>query len=222
MFFRRLELAVQLKQWHLKVIEIVKRGQHRKSLDKLFQGFKPAVESCYFSWEVAYPLPGVTYCSTEKKSATFSWTRATQLQKAGARACSVAAEGSEPGAGARDPGSSDLRSRSAAQQAQQEAAVRPKETISGKRKGSSGTGAAGMSARLGGGTVLSTDDAQKGTYKSGGSSSNSGKSKLTQGSKGSCGGSNAGGGKHPSAKRRTSSEDSSLGRIYIIICVKCI
>lgn len=48
---RRLELAAQLKQWHLKVIEIVKRGQHRKSLDKLFQGFKPAVESCYFNWE---------------------------------------------------------------------------------------------------------------------------------------------------------------------------
>uniref|UniRef100_A0A3Q3JC51 SWIM-type domain-containing protein n=1 Tax=Monopterus albus TaxID=43700 RepID=A0A3Q3JC51_MONAL len=73
---RRLELAGQLKQWHLKVIEIVKRGQHRKSLDKLFQGFKPAVESCYFNWEVAYPLDGITYCSADKKSATFCWSRA--------------------------------------------------------------------------------------------------------------------------------------------------
>ncbi|MGH0141403.1 UNVERIFIED_CONTAM: hypothetical protein FKN15_075278 [Acipenser sinensis] len=34
---RRGELCAQLKQWHLKVIEIVKRGQHRKSLDKLFR-----------------------------------------------------------------------------------------------------------------------------------------------------------------------------------------
>uniref|UniRef100_A0A8C8F8P1 SWIM-type domain-containing protein n=1 Tax=Oncorhynchus tshawytscha TaxID=74940 RepID=A0A8C8F8P1_ONCTS len=82
---RRLELAAQLKQWHLKVIEIVKRGQHRKSLDKLFQGFKPAVESCYFNWEVAYPLPGITYCSADKKSASFCWARAVQQQR-GAKA----------------------------------------------------------------------------------------------------------------------------------------
>ncbi|RXM35784.1 Zinc finger SWIM domain-containing protein 8 [Acipenser ruthenus] len=72
---RRGELCAQLKQWHLKVIEIVKRGQHRKSLDKLFQGFKPAVESCFFSWESAYPLPGITYCSADKKSLAFCWAR---------------------------------------------------------------------------------------------------------------------------------------------------
>uniref|UniRef100_A0AAR2LEV0 SWIM-type domain-containing protein n=1 Tax=Pygocentrus nattereri TaxID=42514 RepID=A0AAR2LEV0_PYGNA len=122
---RRLELAAQLKQWHLKVIEIVKRGQHRKSLDKLFQGFKPAVESCYFNWEVAYPLPGITYCSTDKKSASFCWARAVQQQR-GAKV-GTSGEPLEPGGG---------------------------------------------------------------TYKAGGSG--------------------AVGGKHPSAKRRTSSEDSSL------------
>ncbi|XP_062851599.1 zinc finger SWIM domain-containing protein 8 [Trichomycterus rosablanca] len=209
---RRLELAAQLKQWHLKVIEIVKRGQHRKSLDKLFQGFKPAVESCYFNWEVAYPLPGITYCSAEKKSATFSWTRTAQLQK-GAKA-GTSAEALEPGGGAgrgggSEPGASELKSRSGSQPAQQEVAVRPKETIASKRKGS-GVNAAGMAVRLGGGMSISIDEGAKGTYKSSGSSSTSGKPKLTQSSKGSCGGSNAGGGKHPSAKRRTSSEDSSL------------
>uniref|UniRef100_A0A8C7J515 Zinc finger, SWIM-type containing 8 n=1 Tax=Oncorhynchus kisutch TaxID=8019 RepID=A0A8C7J515_ONCKI len=94
---RRLELAAQLKQWHLKVIEIVKRGQHRKSLDKLFQGFKPAVESCYFNWEVAYPLPGITYCSADKKSASFCWARAVQQQR-GAKA-GLAGDPPEPGGG---------------------------------------------------------------------------------------------------------------------------
>uniref|UniRef100_A0AAR2J2Z4 SWIM-type domain-containing protein n=1 Tax=Pygocentrus nattereri TaxID=42514 RepID=A0AAR2J2Z4_PYGNA len=177
---RRLELAAQLKQWHLKVIEIVKRGQHRKSLDKLFQGFKPAVESCYFNWEVAYPLPGITYCSTDKKSASFCWARAVQ-------------------------------SRSSSHTPQQEVAVRPKETIVSKRKGMSGVNSGGMLVRLGGGMSLSLDEGTKGTYKAGGSSSSaSSKAKLTQSSKSSCGGSGAVGGKHPSAKRRTSSEDSSL------------
>uniref|UniRef100_A0A668AWR2 Zinc finger, SWIM-type containing 8 n=1 Tax=Myripristis murdjan TaxID=586833 RepID=A0A668AWR2_9TELE len=96
---RRLELASQLKQWHLKVIEIVKRGQHRKSLDKLFQGFKPALESCYFNWEVAYPLPGITYSSTDKKSAAFCWARAVQQQR-GAKA-TLGGEPPEPGGGGR-------------------------------------------------------------------------------------------------------------------------
>uniref|UniRef100_A0A4W4F0Z8 SWIM-type domain-containing protein n=1 Tax=Electrophorus electricus TaxID=8005 RepID=A0A4W4F0Z8_ELEEL len=176
---RRLELAAQLKQWHLKVIEIVKRGQHRKSLDKLFQGFKPAVESCYFNWEVAYPLPGITYCSTDKKSASFCWARAVQQQR-GAKA-----------------GLSG------------EVAVRPKETIVSKRKGVSGVSASGV-LRLGGGVALSLDDGPKGAYKASGSSSSAGgKAKLAQSGKGSCGGPGAAG-KHPAAKRRTSSEDSSL------------
>uniref|UniRef100_A0A7N6A2Y3 SWIM-type domain-containing protein n=1 Tax=Anabas testudineus TaxID=64144 RepID=A0A7N6A2Y3_ANATE len=156
---RRLELAGQLKQWHLKVIEIVKRGQHRKSLDKLFQGFKPAVESCYFNWEVAYPLEGITYCSADKKSATFCWSRAVQAS---------------------------------GHSSQQEVAVRPKETILTKRKGLSVSGGGGMLVRLGGGVSLSLEDGGgKCMYKSPGSGG-------------------LGGGKHASAKRRTSSEDSSL------------
>uniref|UniRef100_A0A8B9R9D8 Zinc finger, SWIM-type containing 8 n=1 Tax=Astyanax mexicanus TaxID=7994 RepID=A0A8B9R9D8_ASTMX len=190
---RRLELAAQLKQWHLKVIEIVKRGQHRKSLDKLFQGFKPAVESCYFNWEVAYPLPGITYCSTDKKSASFCWARAVQQQR------------SKMGA------ASEHKSRISSHPPQQEVAVRPKETIVSKRKGLPGVNSGGMLVRLGGSMSLSLDEGTKGAYKaSGSSSSTSGKAKLTQSSKSSCGGSGSVGGKHPSAKRRTSSEDSSL------------
>uniref|UniRef100_A0A8D0A6N1 Zinc finger, SWIM-type containing 8 n=1 Tax=Sander lucioperca TaxID=283035 RepID=A0A8D0A6N1_SANLU len=177
---RRLELAGQLKQWHLKVIEIVKRGQHRKSLDKLFQGFKPAVESCYFNWEVAYPLEGITYCSADKKSATFCWSRAVQHQR-GVKAAAGAGRGHS---------------------SQQEVAVRPKETILTKRKGLSVSGGGGMLVRLGGGVSLALEDGGgKCMYKGPGSSSG-GKLKLTQG-----GGKGA---SHASAKRRTSSEDSSL------------
>uniref|UniRef100_A0A3Q1FR07 Zinc finger, SWIM-type containing 8 n=1 Tax=Acanthochromis polyacanthus TaxID=80966 RepID=A0A3Q1FR07_9TELE len=153
---RRMELAGQLKQWHLKVIEIVKRGQHRKSLDKLFQGFKPAVESCYFNWEVAYPLDGITYCCADKKSATFCWSRAVQYQRGVKAAAAGGSEFSESVGGGR------------------EVAVRPKETILNKRKGLSVSGGGGVLVRLGG--------------RSGGLGSS----------------------KHASAKRRTSSEDSSL------------
>uniref|UniRef100_A0A8C2ZSZ6 Zinc finger, SWIM-type containing 8 n=1 Tax=Cyclopterus lumpus TaxID=8103 RepID=A0A8C2ZSZ6_CYCLU len=190
---RRLELAGQLKQWHLKVIEIVKRGQHRKSLDKLFQGFKPAVESCYFNWEVAYPLDGITYCTADKKSATFCWSRAVQHQR-GVKAA-AGGEPPEPGGGARGDGGAagDYKGRGHA--SQQEVAVRPKETILTKRKGLSVSGGGGMLVRLGGGVALSLEDAGgKCLYKGPGSASG-GKLKLAQG-----------GGKG----RRTSSEDSSL------------
>lgn len=210
-FHRRLELAAQLKQWHLKVIEIVKRGQHRKSLDKLFQGFKPAVESCYFNWEVAYPLPGITYCSADKKSASFCWARAVQQQR-GAKA-GLAGDTSELGGGGGRSGSSeggggDYKGRSP----QQEVAVRPKETIVSKRKGLSAGGGGGVLVRLGGSVSLSLEEgSSKGMYKGAGSSSSTGgKAKIAQGGKSSSGGSGVVGGKHQAAKRRTSSEDSSL------------
>uniref|UniRef100_A0A7N8Y3W0 Zinc finger, SWIM-type containing 8 n=1 Tax=Mastacembelus armatus TaxID=205130 RepID=A0A7N8Y3W0_9TELE len=183
--FRRLELAGQLKQWHLKVIEIVKRGQHRKSLDKLFQGFKPAVESCYFNWEVAYPLDGITYCSADKKSATFCWSRAVQHQRGVKAAVSGVGEPPEPGGGGRAEGGTggDYKGRGG-HSSQQEVAVRPKETILTKRKGLSVSGGGGVLVRLGSGKGSSV------------------------GGPGASGG--LGGGKHASAKRRTSSEDSSL------------
>uniref|UniRef100_UPI0037E9561C zinc finger SWIM domain-containing protein 8 isoform X1 n=1 Tax=Semicossyphus pulcher TaxID=241346 RepID=UPI0037E9561C len=213
---RRLELAGQLKQWHLKVIEIVKRGQHRKSLDKLFQGFKPAVESCYFNWEVAYPLEGITYCSADKKSATFCWSRAVQLQRGARAAAGGGGEPSEGGGGARGEGGADYKGRGGIHSSQQEVAVRPKETILTKRKGLSVSGGGGMLVRLGGGVSLSLEDGGgKCMYKGPGSSSG-GKLKLTQGGGkggsvgGPGGGGGLGGGKHCNAKRRTSSEDSSL------------
>uniref|UniRef100_A0A4W6C8N9 Zinc finger, SWIM-type containing 8 n=1 Tax=Lates calcarifer TaxID=8187 RepID=A0A4W6C8N9_LATCA len=215
---RRLELAGQLKQWHLKVIEIVKRGQHRKSLDKLFQGFKPAVESCYFNWEVAYPLDGITYCGADKKSATFCWSRAVQHQRGVKAAAGGGGEPPEPGGGGRAESGAggDYKGRGSGHLSQQEVAVRPKETILTKRKGLSVSGGGGMLVRLGGGVSLSLEDGGgKCMYKGQGSSSG-GKLKLTQGggkgtSVGGPGGNGGlGGGKHANAKRRTSSEDSSL------------
>ncbi|XP_072484221.1 zinc finger SWIM domain-containing protein 8 isoform X1 [Notamacropus eugenii] len=71
---RRRDLCAQLRQWHLKVIENVKRGQHKKALERLFPGFRPAVEACDFSWEEAYPLPGVTYSGSDRKLA-LCWAR---------------------------------------------------------------------------------------------------------------------------------------------------
>lgn len=219
--FRRWELSAQLKQWHLKVIEIVKRGQHRKSLDKLFQGFKPAVESCYFNWELAYPLPGITYSSADKKSASFCWARAVQQQR-GARAAQ--GEG-EPGAGgpgrpgaAEAAGGPEHKSRGGGPHPpQQEAAVRPKETLASKRKGLP-AGGGGVLGRLGGGVALDDGGGGKGMYKGGGgvagggsSSSMGGKAKLSQGGKACGGGAMGVGGKHGGgSKQRTSSEDSSL------------
>uniref|UniRef100_A0A1A7WL23 Zinc finger, SWIM-type containing 8 n=1 Tax=Iconisemion striatum TaxID=60296 RepID=A0A1A7WL23_9TELE len=208
---RRLELAHQLKQWHLKIIEIVKRGQHRKSLDKLFQGFKPAVESCYFNWELAYPLEGITYCRTEKKSSTFCWPRAMLFQ----RGLKAAGAAGEPGDSGGSRAECDYRGRGSVHMSQQEVAVRPKETILTKRKGLSLGGGGGMLVRLTGSVSLSLEDSGvKCAYK-GATSSTGGKLKLTQGGKGtSVGGAVGGGGvgscKHGSTKRRTSSEDSSL------------
>ncbi|CAL1577727.1 unnamed protein product [Knipowitschia caucasica] len=197
---RRMEMAGQLKLWHLKVIEIVKRGQHRKSLDKLFQGFKPALESCYFNWEVAYPLEGITYCNTDKKSATICWSRALQNHR-GVKATVVPANGDSQEGGKCEGGL--VRS-------QHEVAVRPKESVLSKRKGLSVSGGGGMLVRLGGSVSLSLDDAgAKGMYKG----SSGGKLKISQGGAGGKGaGSSSGisGGKHSSNKRRTSSEDSSL------------
>ncbi|KAK5853478.1 hypothetical protein PBY51_014625 [Eleginops maclovinus] len=213
---RRLELAVQLKQWHLKVIEIVKRGQHRKSLDKLFQGFKPAVESCYFNWEVAYPLEGITYCSADKKGATFCWSRAVLHQRGVKAAAGAGAEAPEAGAGGRTESGAAGDFKGRGHPSQQEVAVRPKETLLTKRKGLSVSGGGGVLVRLGGGVSLSLEDGGgKCMYKGPGSSSG-GKLKLTQGGGkgasvgGPVGGGGVGGGKHASAKRRTSSEDSSL------------
>lgn len=212
---RRLELAGHLKQWHLKVIEIVKRGQHRKSLDKLFQGFKPAVESCYFNWEVAYPLDGITYCSADKKSSTFCWSRAVQLQRGVKGATGLMGEGQDSGGAARAEGFSggDYKGRGGSYASQQEVAVRPKET---KRKGLSMSSGGGVLVRLGGTMSLTLEDAGAKCMYKGPSPSFGGKMKLPQGGgKGTSAGGPGGnmalaGAKHGSTKRRTSSEDSSL------------
>lgn len=196
----------------------MKRGQHRKSLDKLFQGFKPAVESCYFNWEVAYPLDGITYCTADKKSSTFCWSRAVQHQR-GVKATAGAAEDlSDPGGGPKAEGGAggDYKGRGSSLSPQQEVAVRPKETILTKRKGLSISGGGGVLVRIGGSVSLSLEDGGGKCMYKGSNSSSGGKMKLTQGcGKGTSAGGSGGsvglaGSKHSSAKRRTSSEDSSL------------
>nr|XP_025033689.1 zinc finger SWIM domain-containing protein 8 [Pelodiscus sinensis] len=120
---RRRDLCTQLRQWQLKVIDNVKRGQHKKSLEKLFQGFKPAVEACYFNWEEAYPIPGITYSSADKKN-SFCWVKAVQQRSCRLQCAETACEAGR-GLG-QEPGD---RSRPSSQ----EPAVRPKELL-GKRK----------------------------------------------------------------------------------------
>lgn len=210
---RRLQLAGQLKKWHLKVIEIVKRGQHRKSLDKLFQGFKPAVESCYFNWEVAYPMEGITYCSADKKNIMFL-SRTLQLQR-GAKTSAGAEPFEHGGVKGESAALGDYKGRGSGCLSQQEVAVRPKETLLTKRKCLTVSGGGGMLVRLGATALPQDDGGGKCMYKVP-SSSSGGKMKLTQGAgKGpSAGGAGGGGGlacgKLASTKRRTSSEDSSL------------
>ncbi|XP_007896380.2 zinc finger SWIM domain-containing protein 8 [Callorhinchus milii] len=188
---RRKELCSQLRQWHLKVIEIVKRGQHRKSLDKLFQGFKPGIEACYFSWEEAFPIPGITYNSAEKKN-TFCWAKA--MQHKATKICGEI-QNAEPSceAGRTTPKPQGQEAAGTAIQfadksrGSQEIAVRPKDSMM-KRKATSDASRNNVS-RL-------SSEADKPVYKL-----NTNKCKLPQGK---CSTS-----KH-SGKRRTSSEDSSL------------
>lgn len=113
-------------------------------------------------------------------------------------------------------GGGDYKGRGSSHSSQQEVAVRPKETILTKRKGLPMSGGGGMLVRLGGSVSLSLEDGGGKCMYKGPSSSSAGKLKLTQGggkgaSVGGSGGSGGlAGGKHASAKRRTSSEDSSL------------
>ncbi|KAE8591168.1 hypothetical protein XENTR_v10018329 [Xenopus tropicalis] len=179
---RRRDLCAQLRQWQLKVIENVKRGQHKKSLDKLFQGFKPAVEACYFNWEEAYPIPGITYCSTDKKN-SFCWVKAFQQRSCRLQCTDAVCEGGR-GQGHESCHLFGDRSRSCAQ----EMSVRPKELV-GKRKVTSEVPQRVLRR-------LSAEGGEKTVYKS---TVNKGKIAASK-----CLAS-----KH-SGKRRMSSEDSSL------------
>ncbi|XP_044276091.1 zinc finger SWIM domain-containing protein 8 isoform X2 [Varanus komodoensis] len=127
---RRRDLCTQLRQWQLKVIDNVKRGQHKKSLEKLFQGFKPAVEACYFSWEEAYPIPGITYSGSDKKN-SFCWVKAIQQRSCRPQCADAFCEaGRAHGAEAVGTG---LQLGDRSRLSSQEPAVRPKELV-GKRK----------------------------------------------------------------------------------------
>ncbi|XP_029464836.1 zinc finger SWIM domain-containing protein 8 [Rhinatrema bivittatum] len=178
---RRRDLCAQLRQWQLKVIDNVKRGQHKKSLDKLFQGFKPAVEASYFNWEEAYPIPGITYNSSDKKN-SFCWVKAIQQRNCRFQCSETTCE-----AGRLNNHETCMHHGERSRPSSQELSVRPKELIV-KRKVSSDASQRVL-RRLSAG-----DD--KLTYKSAVS-----KTKLTSGK--------CLAGKH-SSKRRMSSEDSSL------------
>nr|XP_056704251.1 zinc finger SWIM domain-containing protein 8 [Euleptes europaea] len=127
---RRRDMCAQLRLWQLKVIDNVKRGQHKKSLEKLFQGFKPAVEACYFNWEEAYPIPGITYSSADKKN-SFCWVKAIQQRSCRPQCAEAFCEaGRGPG---QEAGGACLQLGDRPRPTSQEPAVRPKEII-GKRK----------------------------------------------------------------------------------------
>ncbi|XP_060092641.1 zinc finger SWIM domain-containing protein 8 [Heteronotia binoei] len=128
---RRRDMCAQLRLWQLKVIDNVKRGQHKKSLEKLFQGFKPAVEACYFNWEEAYPIPGITYSSADKKN-SFCWVKAIQ-QRSCRPQCTEALCEAGRGPGQEAGGGTCLHLGDRSRPTSQEPAVRPKEII-GKRK----------------------------------------------------------------------------------------
>ncbi|XP_053160966.1 zinc finger SWIM domain-containing protein 8 isoform X2 [Hemicordylus capensis] len=127
---RRRDLCMQLRQWQLKVIDNVKRGQHKKSLEKLFQGFKPAVEACYFNWEEAYPIPGITYSNADKKN-SFCWVKAIQQRNCRPQCAETFCEAGR--AHGPDAAGMCLQLGDRSRPASQEPAVRPKELI-GKRK----------------------------------------------------------------------------------------
>ncbi|XP_056386616.1 zinc finger SWIM domain-containing protein 8 isoform X2 [Hyla sarda] len=179
---RRRDLCAQLRQWQLKVIENVKRGQHKKSLDKLFQGFKPAVEACYFNWEEAYPIAGITYCSTDKKN-SFCWVKAFQQRTCRLQCSEAVCEG-----GRAQGHESCLIYGDRSRPSSQEISVRPKELVA-KRKVTSEAPQRVLRR-------LSTEGGEKAIYKSTVSKTKIPASKCLAN-------------KH-SGKRRMSSEDSSL------------
>ncbi|XP_020646844.1 zinc finger SWIM domain-containing protein 8 isoform X2 [Pogona vitticeps] len=180
---RRRDLCTQLRQWQLKVIDNVKRGQHKKSLEKLFHGFKPAVEACYFNWEEAYPIPGITYSSADKKN-SFCWVKAIQQRNCRSQCAESCDSGRAHGL---DGAGTCLQLGDRSRLASQEPAVRPKELI-GKRKVVS-EGPQRVLRRL-------STEGDKSTYKTAVT-----KGKLPLGKNLAS--------KH-SGKRRMSSEDSSL------------
>lgn len=179
---RRRDLCAQLRQWQLKVIENVKRGQHKKSLDKLFQGFKPAVEACYFNWEEAYPISGITYCSTDKKN-SFCWVKAFQQRTCRLQCSEAVCEG-----GRAQGHESCLLFGDRSRPSSQEMSVRPKELV-GKRKVPSEVPQRVLRR-------LSTEGGEKAIYKSTVNKTKIPASKCLANKHG--------------GKRRMSSEDSSL------------
>lgn len=71
---QRDDLATQLKDWHIKTIDKVRKGRSantsainssiKKADIEIFSGFKAGIEACQLDWK-DYPIPGLTYHENE-------------------------------------------------------------------------------------------------------------------------------------------------------------
>ena len=71
---QRDDLATQLKDWHIKTIDKVRKGRSanmsatnsniKKTDIEIFSGFKASIEACQLDWK-DYPIPGLTYQENE-------------------------------------------------------------------------------------------------------------------------------------------------------------
>ena len=71
---QRDDLASQLKDWHIKTIDRVRKGRSanmsatnsniKKADIEIFSGFKASIEACQLDWK-DYPIPGLTYQENE-------------------------------------------------------------------------------------------------------------------------------------------------------------
>ena len=71
---QRDDLATQLKDWHIKTIDKVRKGRSanmsatnsniKKADIEIFSGFKAGIEACQLDWK-DYPIPGLTYQENE-------------------------------------------------------------------------------------------------------------------------------------------------------------
>ena len=71
---QRDDLATQLKDWHIKTIDKVRKGRSanmsatnsniKKADIEIFSGFKASIEACQLDWK-DYPIPGLTYQENE-------------------------------------------------------------------------------------------------------------------------------------------------------------
>ena len=79
---QRDDLIIQLKDWHIKTIDKVRKGRSnmaggsstvKKQDIEIFPGFKPAIEACQLSWDDYY-IPGVTFVEKGRRQWRFTFS----------------------------------------------------------------------------------------------------------------------------------------------------